>query len=524
HYTAKLSVRMADGPDLAATNFDLYGCHTFTSCTQCVSSEFPCDWCVTGHRCTHDFGEYCRNDVRITGVARVGPSIRSGPGFCPRINKTAKGSTEILVPSGSSKRIIVKVDNVQKSNSDSVPVSALELRMVDMTRDSTKRCDVLLVKSTRDQWCGVEVGKRDIWYKCRSHHLTMPYIVRMGFLCQFNIEGRVIQVNAQLIGDTMYCEEMVFSYSTQAPSITATFSVIWDRNKQFDNPENMHVVIFRCSVAQSCGICLELPEKFKCGWCQDTENSCEVHEHCNRPSTLWLDKNQTCPNPQIFSFTPKSGPWEGGTNITIKGINLGRAFQDIANNVRVIHEDLKVIAECVPHEELYVKTTQIVCRVEKPSNLTTGLISGPMKGYIEVKVQNNYTARSREQYSFVNPRIVSIKPSKGPKSGGTALEIWGLHMDAGSRAEAFVGGLPCNVTSDGFLSNMVSSDGFLSNMVSSDGFLSNMVSREQLHSRRILEILFLHRILPQIDRNAWEGSLGMTSSKRTLTSAWKKLW
>ncbi|GBN86536.1 hypothetical protein AVEN_61582-1 [Araneus ventricosus] len=61
-------------------------------------------------------------------------------------------------------------------------------------------------------------------------------------------------------------------------------------------------------------------------------------------------------------------------------------------------------------------------------------------------------------------------------------------------------------------------------MVSSDGFLSNMVSREQLHSQRTLEILFLHRILPQNDRNAWKGSLGMTSSKRTLTSAWKKLW
>lgn len=45
-----------------------------------------------------------------------------------------------------------------------------------------------------------------------------------------------------------------------------------------------------------------------------------------------------------------------------------------------------------------------------------------------------------------NPRITSIKPGKGPKSGGTTLEIWGLHMDAGSEAEAFVGGLPCNVT------------------------------------------------------------------------------
>ncbi|XP_054724986.1 plexin A3-like isoform X2 [Uloborus diversus] len=398
HFTAKLSVRMKIGPDFVATNFTFYDCSTYTSCTQCVSSDFPCDWCVTGHRCTHDTGENCRNDVLVTGVSSIGPSIRSGPGFCPRINKTLNGSTEILVPSGISRRISVKVDNIQHFSKT---------------------------------------------FSLQQH------IARMRFLCQFNIEGRVKQVNAQLIGEIMYCEEMVFSYSTQAPNITAAFAVIWDVNKPFDNPENIHVLIYRCSgMAQSCGICLELPEKYNCGWCQDTDNSCQVYEHCNRLPTLWLDSKQTCPNPQILSFYPKSGPWEGGTNITIRGINLGRVFQDIAGGVRVIHEDRKVIAECVPHEELYLKTTEIVCHVEKPPNLTTGLIGGQsLVGFIEVKVLNDYTARSREQYSFVNPRIISIKPGKGPKSGGTHLEIWGLHMDAGSRAEAFVGALPCNVTS-----------------------------------------------------------------------------
>lgn len=39
-----------------------------------------------------------------------------------------------------------------------------------------------------------------------------------------------------------------------------------------------------------------------------------------------------------------------------------------------------------------------------------------------------------------------MEPSKGPKSGGTRLRIWGLHMNAGSRAEAFVDGLECKVT------------------------------------------------------------------------------
>lgn len=388
HFTAKLSVRMKVGPDFVATNFTFYDCSTYTSCTQCVSSDFPCDWCVTGHRCTHDTGENCRNDVLVTGVSSIGPSIRSGPAFCPRINKTADGSTEILVPSGVSKRISVKVENIQQ------------------------------------------------------------HIARMRFLCQFNIEGRVKQVNAQFVEGIMYCDEMPFSFSTQAPNITAAFAVIWDVNKPFDNPENIHVLIYRCSgMALSCGICLELPKKYNCGWCQDADDSCQVLEHCNRLPTLWLDRKQTCPNPQILSFSPRSGPWEGGSNITIKGINLGRVFDDISGGVRVTHEDRKVISDCIPIPELYVKTTEIVCRVEGPKNLTTGLTSGPITGVMEVTVLNDYTARSREHFSFVNPRITSITPSKGPKSGGTTLNIWGLHMDAGSRAEAFVGGLPCRVVS-----------------------------------------------------------------------------
>ena len=44
---------------------------------------------------------------------RVGPSIRSGPTFCPRI--TIVESQEILVSSGTNKGIKVKVDNIAVS-------------------------------------------------------------------------------------------------------------------------------------------------------------------------------------------------------------------------------------------------------------------------------------------------------------------------------------------------------------------------------------------------------------------------
>ena len=209
HFTSKLAVRMRDGPDFVSTNFSFFDCNTFTSCTECVSSPFPCDWCVNGHRCTHDTAENCRNDILVTGVNRVGPSIRSGPDFCPRINASCDGSqedcgSEILVSSGITKVIRVKVNNI-----------------------------ALFISQTR-------------------------------FVCQFNIEGRVTSVNAQLIGEMVYCDQMEFSYTSRAPNISATFAVIWDGSKPLDNPEKMHVLIYRCKdMAENCGMCLSLNEKFR---------------------------------------------------------------------------------------------------------------------------------------------------------------------------------------------------------------------------------------------------------------------
>ena len=64
-----------------------------------------------------------------------------------------------------------------------------------------------------------------------------------------------------------------------------------------------------------------------------------------------------------------------------------------------------------------------------------------------MKVQGDYSTKSRMSFSFVDPHINSIEPSKGPKAGGTRLTIWGLHMDAGSHMEAYLGTMPCQVVS-----------------------------------------------------------------------------
>ncbi|XP_015429042.1 PREDICTED: plexin-A4 [Dufourea novaeangliae] len=368
HFTAKLSVRMTNGPDLVATNFTFFDCNTYSSCTRCVSSSFPCDWCVDAHRCTHDTAENCRNDILVTGVNRLGPSYRSGPAFCPTLNAT--DTQEILVSSGIKQQIRVRV------------------------------------------------------------HIIGQFIVQTRFVCQFNIEGRVTSVNARLLGDTIYCEETEFSYTSRAANITVPFAVIWGGSKPLDNPHNIHLVIYRCrDMADNCGMCLALALKYDCGWCQSSDR-CEVKTQCDRGTGTWLNRNQTCPNPEIHSFEPVMGPWEGDTNVTIRGINLGKTFTDIYHGVTVGG------MRCQPYEELYMRTKQIVCRVDGPG--TEEGKSGPVIVEIE-----DFRGQSEYNFEFVDPKIDSIIPKYGPLSGGTTVKITGKYMNAGSTIEAFIDDLPC---------------------------------------------------------------------------------
>ncbi|KAE9542610.1 hypothetical protein AGLY_002521 [Aphis glycines] len=378
HFTTKLSVKTAKGPNFVATNFTFFDCSTYTSCTQCVNSSFPCDWCAEAHRCTHDTAENCRNDILVTGVNRVGPSFRSGPSFCPTINGSDTGSTEILVPSGIKKPIRVKV------------------------------------------------------------HIIGQFIAQTRFVCQFNIEGRVSSVNAALVADTIYCETMEFSYNSHFSNITATFAVIWGGSKPLDNPHDIHVVIYRCSdMADDCGMCLALPEKYKCGWCQAT-NSCEVIDQCDRAVVTWLNRNKTCPNLQITSFWPLAGPWEGHTNITIIGKNLGKSFNDIYSGVTVAG------LRCAPYAHLYETTRKIVCRVDGPGS--EDIREGPIVVQVE-----GFRGESKTNYHFVDPIINSFYPGYGPKSGGTTLKIVGKFMNAGSNIQVFFeNSLPCIVVNSTF--------------------------------------------------------------------------
>lgn len=186
-------------------------------------------------------------------------------------------------------------------------------------------------------------------------------------------------------------------------------------------------------MADSCGMCLALPAKYGCGWCSSSK-SCEVEEQCKgtEGTVDWLNRLQTCPNPEIHSFSPRTGPWEGGTNITIKGINLGKNFSDIYSGVKIAGID------CLPYRELYLDTREIVCRVDGPGTMAY------RAGKIVVQVQD-FRGESRGDFEFVDPIIHDFEPKFGPISGGTRIHIRGNHLNAGSLIKGSIDGLKCEI-------------------------------------------------------------------------------
>ncbi|MFH4980273.1 hypothetical protein AB6A40_006982 [Gnathostoma spinigerum] len=237
--SAKLAIsNSADGPPLASTTFTFYDCSSFSSCTSCVNSSFPCDWCIESDRCVAGIitESRCRSEHVINGVVRNVPQHRKGPDFCPHIVST---EPTIYVMSGKSQKISVHVKNA-----------------MDLMTD---------------------------------------------FKCQFKVEHSVHERLASKEGDVILCEIMKFEYFGQGfgnGTEIANFSVMWSSEGEqggghvLDNINNIHIVMYKCEMlASNCGMCLVVGSKeFDCGWCSN-ERKCLPQEKCPAvPNSEWLDR------------------------------------------------------------------------------------------------------------------------------------------------------------------------------------------------------------------------------------------
>ncbi|KAI5095370.1 plexin-B3, partial [Silurus meridionalis] len=188
------------------------------------------------------------------------------------------------------------------------------------------------------------------------------------------------------------------------------------------------VQLYNCSMGQSdCSQCRAVPEQYGCVWCGGESPQCVFHESCDRIT------EEECPPPLITKVWPLTGPLEGGIFLTIEGSNLGQRYEDIEDGVTVAG------VTCKPLRSSYLISSRIICELQPSMRATAGPVV--------VTVGNSEPGHSQQTFTYQNPELIRIVPSKGPMAGGTSITVHGVQMLTGQNTDlrAFVGSQPCKI-------------------------------------------------------------------------------
>ena len=186
------------------------------------------------------------------------------------------------------------------------------------------------------------------------------------------------------------------------------------------------VILYNCvELADSCSSCLG--SLFECGWC-DRPNG--MTDTCTYTGPGGCDatpvtEGANCPDPTITDFTPKSGPPEGGTTITIMGTDLGVSFNDFSAPGSSITVGG---ATCTPiNPDNYMPGRRIDC-ITTDSGGSTGTEA------IIIIIPNGRAESTNIPLNFrvVSPLIMGVVPSCGPQAGGTRLTVYGSDLSIGN--------------------------------------------------------------------------------------------
>ncbi|AWO98076.1 putative plexin-A4 [Scophthalmus maximus] len=274
----------------------------------------------------------------------------------------------------------------------------------------------------------------------RAKNLPQPQSGQRGYECLLTIQGNEHRVPAlRFNSSSVQCQNTSYFYDgMEMSSLPVELTVIWNGDFSIDNPAHNKVHLYKCDAQRgSCGLCLKADPLFGCVWCKG-ENRCTLKQHCPHPENQWLEHNginSKCTHPRITQITPLRGPREGGTLVTIRGENLGLEFKEIQGNVKVAEVD------CTPIREGYIPAEQIVCEMGKAEK---SQYTGNVQVCVGVgECSSEFKAKSSKYYYFVIPRILNLKPSRGPVSGGTIVNITGSHLDAGSNVSIMFKDQPC---------------------------------------------------------------------------------
>uniref|UniRef100_A0A8C4HT68 Plexin b2b n=1 Tax=Dicentrarchus labrax TaxID=13489 RepID=A0A8C4HT68_DICLA len=224
-----------------------------------------------------------------------------------------------------------------------------------------------------------------------------------------------------------YRQQCVKIVSFYPPNLSCKKTQKGAKCPQFENPDPVLIpvgyktriiTLYNCSMGrEDCSLCKNSDPKYRCVWCAK-QKACVYEKLCSPDQGSEYPYNTECPDPQITKIIPHFGPLRGGISITIQGSNLGIHKEDI-KSITVVGEP------CIHQEEKYSVSTSVVCEIG-PVDPTGG-----HWGKVEVEVKGEKRGTSSMYFTYRDPIPEEVKPSRGPKAGGTLITISGRFLDTG---------------------------------------------------------------------------------------------
>ncbi|XP_063968312.1 plexin-A4-like [Lytechinus pictus] len=309
-----------------STDFILFDCTYHKSCSFCVSSAWPCDWCVYDNMCTHESSSCQDGETVVIGENNPKGSGDKGQSYCPQLV-------------GTSETFFIPVN---------IP-SSFSLVTKNIPTDQTKI---------------------------------------QSFDCILLIDGDETRVETTFFNESyVLCGAKEYMYDDDILQNNVSVSVQWNDQHYIDDPNDAYVTLYKCSANDgSCSRCLSpesTPSFLNCGWCG---NDCNVIESDVCQSNRFVNQNEAnlCSSPVITEFYPISGPINGITRLEIIGTDLGVAFHDVLN---VTIGDL--VCSLTDMDSYYQPGQSVSCLIRLSSEVTSGQIAIKIRSGEETRTGNS---------------------------------------------------------------------------------------------------------------------------------------
>eukprot|EP00057_Strongylocentrotus_purpuratus_P021812 XP_011676286.1 PREDICTED: plexin-B1-like [Strongylocentrotus purpuratus] len=283
HVTMTLSIVSTEtGVSFVSTDFISFDCTHLKSCSPCVTSPWPCDWCVYDNMCTRDNSSCQPGETVVIGEHNAVGFGNKGQSYCPQLIGTAESYfIPVDIPSGY----------------------------------------VLLAKNLPTDQTKIQ-----------------------SFDCILRIDGVGIRVPTSFFNESyIRCSAEEYMYNENIIEKNVSVSVQWNGQYNIDDPTDTCVTLYKCSVnSESCSRCLSkeaTPSILNCGWCGDECNVIQS-DVCQNNQFLSQNDTQLCSAPVITDFYPSSGPINAQTRLQMTGTDLGVEFDDV---LKIVMGDLVCI-------------------------------------------------------------------------------------------------------------------------------------------------------------------------------------